>query len=327
MHMKTKAVPCLIILLQLAILIDSANQGNVKGSPFPLVIWPGMGDSCYNDFSIGYMTKHFVGRIPGLHVHCISIGDSWLRTTLNSFFSNVDDMIEEACSKISADPRLKEGFNAMGFSQGSQFLRGVAQRCPNPPMRTLLSIGGQHHGVYGLPVCGQMEALSSGLAYAVCDAVRSIVSVLARLPIIRSYSVQAQYWHDPHDEDWGKGRYNFIADLNQEHSFNASYKRNLLNLKQFVLIRFLDDSMVVPSESQWFGFYKRGQSIDIEPLQRNQRLYVGQHNDNNNDNDEHDPLGLRQMEAEGKLHFIAVPGGHLQLSGKDIDNLIRKYLS
>jgi len=330
----------LVAILQLAIL---SQIGNGKDSPTPLVIWPGMGDSCYNDFSIGHLTKYFVNRIPGLHVHCISIGDSWLRTTLNSFVSNIDDMIEEACRKIGADPELREGFNAIGFSQGSQFLRGVAQRCPYPPMRTLISVGGQHRGIYGLPMCGQMEALGSGLAFAVCDAIRSFVSILSRLPLIRSYSVQAQYWRDPYETDSSQTSYNFIADLNQEHSFNFAYKKNLLKLKNFVLIRFLADEMVVPSESQWFGFYKNGQSIEVEPLQRHEKLYLArkrchanekksdviiERDDAVEDDDEvdDDPLGLRQMEAEGRLHFIAVEGGHLQLSGRDIDNLIQKYL-
>merc|ERR1712212_1392560 len=117
----------------------------------------------------------------------------------------------------------------------------------------------------------------------------------------------------PHDGEWGKSRYNFIADLNQERAFNASYKRNLLNLKKLVLIRFLDDSMVVPSETQWFGFYEKGQSIDIEPIQTNSRLYVRKINNNNNNNNdddevEDDPLGLRQMDVEGRLDFIAIPG-------------------
>lgn len=39
-------------------------------------------------------------------------------------------------------------YNAIGFSQGSQFLRAVAQRCPHG-MKTLISFGGQHQGVYG----------------------------------------------------------------------------------------------------------------------------------------------------------------------------------
>jgi hypothetical protein len=31
--------------------------------------------------------------------------------------------------------------------------RALAQRCPSPPILNLISIGGQHQGVYGLPHC------------------------------------------------------------------------------------------------------------------------------------------------------------------------------
>jgi hypothetical protein len=31
--------------------------------------------------------------------------------------------------------------------------RAVAQRCPSPPMLNLISFGGQHQGVYGVPHC------------------------------------------------------------------------------------------------------------------------------------------------------------------------------
>ena len=122
------------------------------------------------------------------------------------------------------------------------------------------------------------------------------------------------------------------ADLNQASSFNSSYKANLLRLKHFVLIRFLDDEMVVPAESQWFGFYRRGQSIDLESLRQNQRLYrvgkagVDEEDDSGDDDADDDPLGLRKMDAEGRLHFIQVPGGHLQLSLRQYDKLIDEYL-
>lgn len=37
--------------------------------------------------------------------------------------------------------------------QGGQFLRAVAQRCPFPPMKSLVTMGAQHQGVYGFPRC------------------------------------------------------------------------------------------------------------------------------------------------------------------------------
>ena len=56
-----------------------------------------------------------------------------------------------------------------------------------------------------------MGSLTSGLTHALCDAARAFVSYLARAPLVRSYSVQAQYWHDPFDDQWGKSAYNFIG--------------------------------------------------------------------------------------------------------------------
>lgn len=40
----------------------------------------------------------------------------------NSFFMNVNDQVREVCSQLATDPHLQGGYNAMGFSQGGQFL-------------------------------------------------------------------------------------------------------------------------------------------------------------------------------------------------------------
>ena len=62
---------------------------------------------------------------------------------------------------------FQNGYHAVGFSQGGQFLRAVAQRCPNPPMKNLITMGGQHEGVYGIPNC-------DGEEFIVCDLVRKV---------------------------------------------------------------------------------------------------------------------------------------------------------
>jgi len=45
-----------------------------------------------------------------------------VQDTANGFLMNVNDQITEACHKISNDPKLRKGYNAVGFSQGGQFL-------------------------------------------------------------------------------------------------------------------------------------------------------------------------------------------------------------
>lgn len=42
--------------------------------------------------------------------------------TENGFFMDVNEQVAFACDKIAQDPQLKGGYNAMGFSQGAQFL-------------------------------------------------------------------------------------------------------------------------------------------------------------------------------------------------------------
>ena len=61
-------------------------------------------------------------EVPGIYVNSIQIGADSREDTLNGFFKNVNDQITEVCASLSVDPELQNGFNAMGFSQGGQFL-------------------------------------------------------------------------------------------------------------------------------------------------------------------------------------------------------------
>jgi hypothetical protein len=40
----------------------------------------------------------------------------------NGFFLNANKQVEEVCKQLANDPELKHGYNALGFSQGGQFL-------------------------------------------------------------------------------------------------------------------------------------------------------------------------------------------------------------
>lgn len=89
---------------------------------------------------------------------------------------------------------------------------------------------------------------------------------------------QATYWHDPLNEELYKNASTFLADINNEKNINETYKENLAKLDNFVMLRFDNDSMVQPVASEWFGFYKPGQSVDIEDL-KDSAIYqeVSQH--------------------------------------------------
>ncbi|XP_004614275.1 palmitoyl-protein thioesterase 1 [Sorex araneus] len=263
-------------------------------APLPLVIWHGMGDSCCNPLSMGAIKKMVEEKIPGIYVLSLKIGKTVMEDMENSFFMNVNSQVSTVCQALAQDPKLQQGYNAMGFSQGGQFLRAVAQRCPSPPMINLISVGGQHQGVFGLPRC-------PGESSHICDLIRKTLNAGAYSKAIQERLVQAEYWHDPIKEDMYRNHSIFLADINQEREVNESYRKNLMALKKFVLVKFLNDSVVDPVDSEWFGFYKSGQAKETIHLQET-TLYT------------QDRLGLKKMEQAGQLVFLAVEGDHLQLS-------------
>lgn len=89
----------------------------------------------------------------------------------------------------SSSPAFSIFLLSHSFSQGGQFLRAVAQRCPDPPMLNLISIGGQHQGVFGFPRCpGDNETI--------CDYIRDLLRFGAYESFVQNHLVQAEYWHD-----------------------------------------------------------------------------------------------------------------------------------
>ncbi len=45
-----------------------------------------------------------------------------IQDVTNGFLMNVNDQITMVCKKLQTDPKLQQGYNAIGFSQGGQFL-------------------------------------------------------------------------------------------------------------------------------------------------------------------------------------------------------------
>ncbi|PSN48526.1 Palmitoyl-protein thioesterase 1 [Blattella germanica] len=237
-------------------------------APKPVVMWHGMGDCCCNPLSLGRIKSVIEDNIAGVYVKSLKIGTS-----------------------IAKD--IENG-------------RAVAQRCPTPPMINLISIGGQHQGVYGLPNCVHPKKL--------CDYARELLTHGAYWSWVQNDLVQAEYWHDPTKEEEYKSKSIFLADINNERAKNQTYIKNLMKLNTFVMVKFNNDTMVEPVDSEWFGYYKPGQTEEMMTLQESD-LYIK------------DRLGLQQMDKLGKLKFLDVDGNHLQFS-EDwfIKSIINEYL-
>ncbi|CAG4947089.1 unnamed protein product [Parnassius apollo] len=281
----------------------------ILANPTPIVLWHGMGDTCCVDFSLGSFKLFLEKEIPGVYVNSLRIGNSTIEDFENGYFMHPNKQVEYVCNLLAKDPELQDGFNAIGFSQGAQFLRGVVQRCGHklPPIKNVISLGGQHQGVYGLPRCGALE-------HATCDYVRKLLNYAAYYSWVQHSLVQATYWHDPLDEKMYKKRSQFLADINNEREINETYIANLNRLENLVLVKFDSDSIVQPRETEWFGFYAPGQAEQLLPLEES-NLY------------KKDRLGLRKMKESGKLVFLSTPGDHLHFPQEwFVEQILKPYL-
>jgi palmitoyl-protein thioesterase len=278
----------------------------------PVVLWHGMGDTCCNPFSMGHIKRLIEKTVPGIYVLSLMIGADIGLDFKNGFFMNVNQQIEKAHHDIAKDKNINtqcnQGFHAVGFSQGGQFFRGYAERHRDMPVRNLITMGGQHQGVFGFPNC-------PGISSEQCEELRDTLSTEAYDPTVQATSTQAEYWHDPTQEDVYRDVCVFLPDVNNDGSYNATYKANLQAVDNFVMVMFLNDTVVQPVESEWFGYYVSGQDVETQTLFESD-LY------------QQDWLGLQLLNNTGRLAFLATEGDHLQFTDEwFVDNIITPYLT
>jgi palmitoyl-protein thioesterase len=240
-----------------------------------------------------------------VYTYLIQIGKTEKEEFNNSFFKHSEEQIELACAQLTTNPELKNGFNLIGFSQGGQLARGLVQRCDLPRPLSLITLGGQHQGVYGLPRCISKT----------CNIIRNWINFGAYKSFFQNRLVQAQYWHDPLHEKEYILKSQFLADINNERRpRNNTYRKRLMSLERFVMVQFDDDTIVIPKETSLFGFYESGQTKKVVPLEQT-LLYT------------EDWLGLRELDSEQRLIQLHCPGNHLHVKDQwFIDQIIKPFL-
>jgi len=263
-------------------------------APRPTVLWHGMGDTCCFSFSMGAVKDSIEQSIPGVYVSSIMIGRNIVEDEAYGFLGDVSSEVSDVCSQLKSDPQLQNGFNAVGFSQGGQFLRAYVERCNDPPVYNLITMGGQHQGVADIPECTSVNT-------TICSIVEELLAYGAYNSLVQELVVQAQYFHDPLEPNDYLTYNTFLPDINSDITINPTYKENIMKLNNLVLVMFAEDTVVVPKESSWFGFFPDNDLSHIIPYNQTQ-LYI------------QDRIGLKSLDEAGKLKFDSCPGNHMKFS-------------
>ena len=106
----------------------------------PVVCWHGVNDDA--DSCAGLLST-----LPtDVYTVSIRLGQSLEQDKYNSVFLGMMEQVKAGCEMLAGDSVLQSGYHGVGLSQGGLLLRGVAQLCPQPPLRSLVTLGSPHQG-------------------------------------------------------------------------------------------------------------------------------------------------------------------------------------
>lgn len=281
---------------------DSDEDDNWK-TPLPLVIWHGLGDNYAAEGLADAAALADVAN-PGTFVYLVRLDEDPSRDRSATFFGNLTLQVEQVCADIAAHPILSTApaIDALGFSQGGQFLRAYIERCNNPPVRSLVTFGSQHNGISEFQSCSSTDWL--------CRGAQGLLRSNTWSTFVQSRLVPAQYFRDPMDIESFLEHSNFLADINNERVLKTmKYRKNMEKLERFVMFLFEDDETVVPKESGWFAEVN---GTEVTLLQQRE-MY------------KEDWLGLKKLDEQGKLIFGKTEGKHMQLSEELLTDVFKAY--
>ncbi|XP_070492431.1 palmitoyl-protein thioesterase 1-like [Chironomus tepperi] len=262
---------------------------------YPILLWHSAGETCCDTEGTTYV--NFITKEMGndVHVRSVKMGNTTEDDFTNSLVMHPFQQIEIVCNKLKTNEAYKNGYNGIGLSQGALFLRGLAETCPYPPMKNLISLGGPHQGVYQYPRCSQH------IGEAQCKLLKLKINLLAYHRVFQRSISPLTYWHDDINEFRYKRGSSFLAIINNENYYNPDYVKNLQSLKRLVLVKYINDISVIPNESTQFGFRDGyGRVIRMEDTELYQK----------------DRIGLKKMKEDGKLMMLDAPMAHLDLNEK-----------
>ncbi|KAL4570941.1 hypothetical protein LXL04_026606 [Taraxacum kok-saghyz] len=298
----------------------------------PFIVLHGIGDQCSNKG----MTK-FTQELSNLSKSegfCIEIGDgAW-----DSWFMPLLEQTQIVCDKVKKMKQLNNGYSILGLSQGNLIGRGVVEFCDGGPqasksfflVKNLISLGGPHAGTASVPLCG------SGIFCMIADA---LIKSEVYSDYIQEHLAPSGYLKLPNNMDAYLQHCSFLPKLNNEipEERNSTYKERLMSLQNLVLIMFEQDTVVIPKETAWFGYFPDGEFSPVLGPQQVYYYYYYLHafRDNKMNGEGfwqtrlyiEDWIGLKTLDQSGRVKYINVSGNHLQISDNDIKKHVIPYLT
>lgn len=299
--------------------LDANDSSQLTSGALPVVMMHGMGDYAVNPMGMVPL-KNLIAKTANTYVTSVAIcskpsqlDNCDSEDQSNGFFMTMDDQVEQFARVVKADPKLANGFNAVGFSQGNTIIRGYIHRHNDPPVKNFVSMHGVLMGVAGLPQC-PMETPVIGMFCRTVDKMVSLFGVYSSY--VQNHLAQANYYRDATALERYRADGHYLPNINNEvpGKSNPAYTANFVSLEKLVLVMAEGDTMVHPKESEHFGYFKDGSATELVSMQ-DAPWYT------------EDWFGLKTLDAAKKIDTYSTPGNHLRFTEAFLVEMVQKYFT
>ncbi|XP_056864994.1 uncharacterized protein LOC130511666 isoform X1 [Raphanus sativus] len=285
-----------LLLMVAAVLFSTVPVSN----SIPFILFHGIGDKCSGGVS---NFTQLLSNLSGSPGSCLEIGNG----ETDSWFMPLTQQTSLACEKVKMMKELSQGYNIVAQSQGNLVARGIIEFCDDaPPLINYVSLGGPHAGIAAIPKC------SSGPFCAIAEA---LMKLEIYNDFVQDHIAPSGYVKIPGEMTKYLGHSKYLPKLNNERpdQRNSTFKDRFVSLHNLVLVMFQNDTTLIPKETSWFGYYSDDGFDSLLSTQQT-KLY------------REDWIGLKALDAVGKVKFVSVSGDHLMISYKDVVKYVVPYL-
>merc|ERR1712176_654308 len=250
------------------------------------------------------------GTHVGVYSTCIPTGKTRITDTINGFLLSMDKSVDVFAKQVKADPKLANGFNAFGLSQGNNVIRGYITKYNDPPVHTFMSICGINAGVGAFPQCSP----SFPVVGKVCQGLAEVLGDFAYMEFFQNHLFQADYFRDPVKLNTTAYLNNSeLAQWNNEKTVNQEYKDNWAKASSFVWVKGTKDTVVWPRDGEWWGAADPADPWKKTIPMKETRWYT------------EDLFGLQTADKAGKNHFESFDGQHIQFTQTELEKWLDQY--